>query len=473
MMLRPRRPRRRARRRRPTSASAPAPCSRCARPRARRALATCSRACCPRCRSSRPTTRRASPLSTRPSRHARGIGELVSKKWRQAPGTSAPGCRGSRVPSARAASVRLRPTSRRRRARSTRPTWPSRLAPCTCFRGCRPHPRPAEARATRPPISGQASEPTSAPSRRGCRAPAAGLCRLLEGLLDAAAIPFAPRGMRRRRACHRGRLQARGARRGPAQGAVSYWASGLDELAVGRRLRPVDEFEYVSREAQVLGLAGVGAVGAAAQIPCTAPTFTTTTRPSRACSRTTGASGAELGKASAAERVDQRARVHLRLRGPRHAEFLGDIQGDIRACEASSTRLGNFSAAFDALRNTSAPSGANADFRSTCRASVRDRRHWPRHARRGGGRQGLPPRSAGCGAREARHQAGRRPEIRGSRRRCASSSRACRSSRRSAPPASTTGAQLGRPLQRRTARRDARGRRRRQLCQAGRARDRR
>lgn len=199
------------------------------------------------------------------------------------------------------------------------------------------------------------------------------VCRLLEGLLDAAAIPFShleacAADVRATEADFKAGAAALGA--GQLRGAVSYWASGLDELAKsvdGCGLS--DELEYVSREAQVLGFGKVSAaVGAAAQILVHGADFYDDVYEAfeGVQSHDWRTAGAELGKVL--QQLSEWTSGHACTSDFCYVvlgifEFLGDIQGDIRACEADFSRaFGNFSAAFDALRNTSAPSGANADF---------------------------------------------------------------------------------------------------------------
>ena len=199
------------------------------------------------------------------------------------------------------------------------------------------------------------------------------VCRLLEGLLDAAAIPFSDLNgcaadVRATEADFEAGAAAYAA--GQLKGAVSYWASGLDDLA-----KAVDgcglseELRFVAREAQVLGFGKISAaVGAAAQIVVHGADFYDDVFAAfeGVQSHDWRTAGAELGKVL--DQLSEWTKGHACTSDSCYVvlgifEFLGDIQGDIRACEADFSRaFGNFSAAFDALRNTSAPSGANADF---------------------------------------------------------------------------------------------------------------
>jgi hypothetical protein len=216
------------------------------------------------------------------------------------------------------------------------------------------------------------------------------VCKLVEGLLDGAAIPFQSLD-----ACA-GELRGAEAdfTAGAAQfashkyePALTFWASGLDKVAKSvSDCHLSDELEYVYHEAHVLGFGDVKFLDKAAQILIHgADVYDELYQGLRAMqSKDYRTAGADIGKVM--EQLSQWTKGHACTNPFCYVvlgifEFLGDIQNDIRNCESDfKSAFGNFSGAYKELYDGNR-SSHNSDFAfllapeqnySNIKAGVRD-----------------------------------------------------------------------------------------------------
>jgi len=188
------------------------------------------------------------------------------------------------------------------------------------------------------------------------------VCHLLEGLLDAAAIPFSSLT-----ACMTDLRSAEGAFIAGAgslanrsyDAAIKDWADGLHAVAssVGD-CHLADELAFVAREARVLGFGQVSILNEAAQVLIHGADFYNDLYAAMLAieSHDYRSAGADLGRVM--NQLSQWTAGHACTSDFCYVvlgmfEFLGDIQGDIRACEADfQSAFHNFSAAVGVMRSS-------------------------------------------------------------------------------------------------------------------------
>ena len=198
------------------------------------------------------------------------------------------------------------------------------------------------------------------------------VCKLLTGLLDAAAIPF-----QSLTACVSDLRTAEAALVGGAASlanhsyaaALTYWAAGLHDVAssVGD-CHLADELDFVAKEAQVLGFGQIKILGEAAQVLVHGADFYDELYGALQAieSHDYRSAGADLGKAM--NELSQWTKGHACTSDFCYVvlgifEYLGDIEGDIRMCESDfELAYHNFSAAVGVMKKSATSIGSSFPF---------------------------------------------------------------------------------------------------------------
>eukprot|EP00928_Gymnodinium_smaydae_P060748 TRINITY_DN4452_c0_g2_i1.p1 TRINITY_DN4452_c0_g2~~TRINITY_DN4452_c0_g2_i1.p1 ORF type:complete len:847 (+),score=163.63 TRINITY_DN4452_c0_g2_i1:49-2541(+) len=200
------------------------------------------------------------------------------------------------------------------------------------------------------------------------------VCKLVEGVLDGAAIPFQSLA-----ACASDLRSAEtDLSAGAAQfaehqyrAALTYWAAGLNKVAKSvQSCHLTDELEYIAHESQVLGFAQIVPLDHFAQLLIHgADVYNELYHALRAMqSKDYRTAGSDLGKVM--NQLSEWTRGHACTSPYCYVvlgmfEFLGDIQSDIRNCESDfKNSFTNFSKAYNLLRseNASAKQQIRHDF---------------------------------------------------------------------------------------------------------------
>jgi len=189
------------------------------------------------------------------------------------------------------------------------------------------------------------------------------VCKLVEGLLNAAAIPF-----QSLEACEADLKSAESDLAAGATaigqkdigGALKYWSSGLNFIAKSTSdCGLASELSYMEQEANVLGFGNVTILGEAASVIIHGSDFYENLYAAFEAFETHDyrTAGSDLGQV-----LDQLSKwttghsctspICYVVEGI--MQYLGDIQGDIKSCEADLQQSwGNFSAAFNELHKSS------------------------------------------------------------------------------------------------------------------------
>jgi len=197
------------------------------------------------------------------------------------------------------------------------------------------------------------------------------VCKLVEGVLNGAAIPF-----KSLEACVGDLRSAESTFTAGATAfahheygvALTYWAAGLDDVARSvSACHLADELEYVKQEAQVLAFGQIKVLDRAAQILVHGSDFYEELYHAFQAleSRDYRSAGVNIGKVL--DELSQWTKGHACTSSSCYVvlgmfEFLGDIQGDIRKCETDfESGFANFSAAFKLLNNATASAAAGGE----------------------------------------------------------------------------------------------------------------
>jgi hypothetical protein len=188
------------------------------------------------------------------------------------------------------------------------------------------------------------------------------VCKIVEGLLNAAAIPFQDL-----LACEADLKQAEadfvagGAAMGQKKvgAALQYWASGLNHVAKSTNdCGLAAELSYMEQEANLLGFGNITALGDAAQIIIHGADFYEDVYGAFEAFETHDyrTAGSELGKVM--EQLSQWTTGHACTSPVCYVvmgmmQFLGDIEGDIKNCEGDlELAWGNLSAAYGEFKSS-------------------------------------------------------------------------------------------------------------------------
>merc|ERR1712166_694432 len=195
-------------------------------------------------------------------------------------------------------------------------------------------------------------------SSTGCKS---FVCKLVEGLLNAAAIPF-----QSLEACEADLKEAEqdftagAAAMGQKQigAAAKYWASALNHVAKSTQdCGLASELSFMEQEANLLGFGNITALGDAAQIIIHGADFYEDVYGAFEAFETHDyrTAGTDLGKVM--DQLSQWTAGHACTSPVCYVvmgmmQFLGDIEGDIKSCEADLKHSwGNFSAAYQQLKS--------------------------------------------------------------------------------------------------------------------------
>jgi len=204
------------------------------------------------------------------------------------------------------------------------------------------------------------------------------VCKIVEGLLSAASIPF-----QNLEACESDLKEAEadfvagGAAMGQKKigAALQYWASGLNHVAKSTQdCGLAAELSFMEQEANLLGFGNISALGDAAQIIIHGADFYEDVYAAFEAFETHDyrTAGTDLGKVM--DQLAQWTTGHACTSPVCYVvmgmmQFLGDIEGDIKKCEGDLKQAwGNFSAAYGELKSAdltmsaSQRYGSSADF---------------------------------------------------------------------------------------------------------------
>jgi len=190
------------------------------------------------------------------------------------------------------------------------------------------------------------------------------VCKLVEGLLNAAAIPF-----QNLEACETDLKEAESDFRAGASAmgqnqlaaALKFWASGLNHVAKSTSdCGLAAELSYMEQEANLLGFGNVTILGDTAQLIIHGADFYEALYGAFVAFETHDyrTAGADMGQVM--NQLSQWTTKHACTAPVCYVvsgmmQFLGDIQGDIKSCEADLQHSwGNFSAAYSELKSTDA-----------------------------------------------------------------------------------------------------------------------